>query len=67
MQQERFEHIDLKLANMDTYDYSDATVLYYSMHEAGTTVKDLQKRLENKRLRIITKDLSLCWLHAAWC
>ena len=39
------------------YELKDASVVYYSLHEDTQTLEWLKERFQNKRLRIITKDL----------
>jgi SAM-dependent methyltransferase len=52
-------NIDFKLKDIQTFDYSDATILYQGTEEDKKTVREYQKRLGPKPVRIITKDLPL--------
>jgi hypothetical protein len=62
----QLKRIDFWYGEMDTkledgsgyfYDLNDATVVYYSLHETLETVEFFQDLLQNRRVKIITKDL----------
>lgn len=50
-------NIDFKLRDIQTFDYSDATILYQGTEEAADTIAEYRRRLGPKPVKIITKDL----------
>lgn len=55
----RLWYIDFRLAKMQDYDYSDASVIYQGVEENRSMVDEYRKTLGRRRVRIITKDLPL--------
>jgi hypothetical protein len=49
--------IEFLLKSFQDHDYSDATVIYYSLHESKDAVSMFQRKLGRKEVKLITKDL----------
>ncbi|MCI0565402.1 MAG: class I SAM-dependent methyltransferase [Nitrososphaera sp.] len=55
----RLWYVDFRLADIQDFQYGDATVIYQGTDEDTDTVSEYSKRLGSNKVRIITKDLPL--------